>query len=237
MESLGYSVPAWLAYSAFVNARYGDRAFASNQGSVLFELATGEQTDAESISQEFRLTSNTDGRFDWIVGAYYKHDNSQQDRTSFIGENFFGAFARQSADPKFLSDDERPEQLVQRRHQLNNYAVFGQLGFKFTDTLKLSVGLRQTWDEKKASCQGLVVETGDRFNPNDPRAVVAHGTLLPFARRCRGDGAVGRAVPGAPNTWTTPKAKASRRLLGEMGRAHAAGHARLEGHRATSTLT
>ncbi len=46
------------------------------------------------------------------------------------------------------------------------------MGFKFTDSLKLSVGVRYTSDEKKGNVKGLVVETGDRFSPNDPRANV-----------------------------------------------------------------
>jgi iron complex outermembrane receptor protein len=199
VEALSYSVPAWLAFSAALDARYGVRPSSSNQGSVLFELANGEQTDADSISQEFRLTSNTDGRFDWIVGAYYKHDSVDK-KDQFFSENFFGAFANNQPIPNFLSTTSGQSNWINDA-KLNNYAVFGQLGFKFTDSLKLSVGLRQTWDKKEGNVQGLVVETGDRFNPNDPRAVVQMETL------CRSPaGAVVTVPPGgqclAPNKWT-----------------------------------
>jgi iron complex outermembrane receptor protein len=199
VEALGYSVPAWLAYSAYVDARYGVRPPSSNQGSVLFELANGEQTDADSISQEFRLTSNTDGRFDWIAGAYYKHDDVNK-TDQFFSENFFGAFANNQPIPNFLSTTSGQSDW-HNDAKMKNYALFGQLGFKFTDSLKLSVGLRQTWDKKEGNVTGLVVETGDRFNPNDPRAVVAMESL------CRSPaGAVVPVPPGTqclpPNKWT-----------------------------------
>jgi iron complex outermembrane receptor protein len=198
VDALDYSVPAWLAYSAYVDARYGDRPPLSNQGAALFELATGEQTDADSISQEFRLTSNTDGRFNWIVGAYYKHDNVNK-KDQFFGENFFGAFADNQPIPNFLSVTSGENNWFDDA-KLNNYAIFGQLGFKFTDTLRLNVGLRQTWDKKKGTSRGVVVATGDRFNPNDPIAIV---TLVTVCRSPAGDVV---PVPDgeqclAPNAW------------------------------------
>jgi iron complex outermembrane receptor protein len=196
--ALGWSVPQWLAYVAFVNAKYGPRAQTSNRGEFLFELANAEETHSKAFSQEFRLTSNTDGRFDWIVGAYYKRDTVDKvDR--FIGENFFGAFANNQPTPNPLSTTSGQSNWYNNGVN-KNYAVFGQLGFKFTDTVKLTVGLRQTWDEKGGDVQGLVVATGDRFNPNDPRAVVAMESL------CRSPSGAVVTVPSggqclAPNHW------------------------------------
>ena len=120
--------------------------------------------------------------------------------TSSISENFFGAFANNQPIPNFLSTTSGQSNWY-NDGKMKNYAVFGQLGFKFTDSLKLSVGLRQTWDKKEGNVQGLVVEAGDRFNPNDPRAVVAMETL------CRSPaGAVVPVPPGTqclpPNKWT-----------------------------------
>ncbi len=198
-EALGWSVPRWLDYTAYVNARYGTRAQTSNQGAFLFELSTRERTHTDSISQEFRLTSNSDSRLDWIVGAYYKHDNvDKNDR--FISENFLGSTANNQPIPNALSTTSGQSDWY-NYGTMNNYAVFGQLGYKFTDTLKLTAGLRQTWDKKGGRVSGFVVEAGDRFNPNDPRAVVAMETL------CRSPTGAVVTVPGggqclAPNRWT-----------------------------------
>jgi iron complex outermembrane receptor protein len=196
-EALGWSVPEWFAYTAYVDARYGVRPPSSNQGAVLFELGNGEKTSADSISQELRLTSNIDGRFDWIVGVYYKNDDiDKEDR--FYGENFFGALANNQPIPNFLSTTSGQSNWY-NDGKMENYAVFGQLGFKLTDSLKLSVGLRQTWDKKEGNVEGVVVEAGDRFNPNDPRAVVAMESL------CRSP--AGDVVPVPPGTQCLPPNK------------------------------
>ncbi len=198
-EALGWSVPRWFDYIAYVDARYGARPQTSNQGAFLFELSTRERTHTKAISQEFRLTSNGDGRFDWIVGAYYKHDNVDKDDV-FYSENFFGSFLNNQPLANPLSTASGQSNWY-NAGTMDNYAVFGQLGYKFTDTLKLTVGLRQTWDKKGGDVRGLAVATGDRFNPNDPRAVVALESVcrtptggvvnVPFGGQCV-----------APNVWS-----------------------------------
>ncbi|MGH8239755.1 MAG: TonB-dependent receptor, partial [Steroidobacteraceae bacterium] len=83
--------------------------------------------------------------------------------------------------------------------KIENYAAFAQLGFKFTDSLKLSVGLRSTHDKKEGNVSGFVVATGDRFSPNDPRPNVTIEGL------CRTPaGGVVSPTPAAclpPNQW------------------------------------
>jgi iron complex outermembrane receptor protein len=197
-EALGWSVPRWQAYTAYVNARYGARPQTSNQGSFLFEYSTREKTRAKSISQEFRLTSNGDGRLDWIVGAYYKHDDIDKD-DSFFAENFLGSTANNQPLSNSLSTASGQSNWY-NDGKMDSYAVFGQLGLKFTDALKLSVGVRQTWDEKEGNVTGLAVDTGDRFNPNDPRALTQLESL------CRSPAGAVVTVPFggqcvAPNVW------------------------------------
>ena len=106
--------------------------------------------------------------------------------------------------------------------QTTSYAGFAQLGFKITEGLKISAGVRYTHDEKEGSISALVVETGDRFNPNDPRANVTieslcrapDGTIIrtaPTGRR--------RASPPAPprTSGPTARAKASRPPMARRG--------------------
>ncbi len=200
-EALNWDVAQWAAYIAWMNAKYGVRPPTSNNGQFLFAQPVGEAIDATSFSQEFRFTSKpSDSRFDWIGGVYYKNDNIEKtDR--FIGENFLGAVIPGGNNPlSTLSGENRWE----NDGENENMAVFGQVGFKFTDTLKLNVGLRYTSDEKTGTVSGLVVETGDRFSPNDPRANVTIEAL------CRApDGTIIRTATGgtgvatclAPNAW------------------------------------
>jgi iron complex outermembrane recepter protein len=200
-EALGWSVPEWLNYIAWMNNKYGTRPATSNNGQFLFAQPVGEAIDATSFSQEFRATSKpSDSRFDWIGGVYYKNDNIDKiDR--FIGENFLGALIPGGNNPlSTLSGENRWE----NEGENENMAVFAQVGYKFTDGLKLNVGLRYTSDEKTGTVSGLVVETGDRFSPNDPRANVTIESL------CRApDGTIIRTPTGgtgvatctAPNQW------------------------------------
>ena len=197
-QALGYDVGRWFDFVDYVDTRYGDRPFESNNGLFLFEYSNGEKTRSKSISQELRLTSNGDGRFDWIVGAYYRHDDIDKDTFAFA-ENFLGVFATPE-EPATPLSTASGQSNWRETGKLDSYAIFGQLGYKFTDALKLTVGLRQTWDKKRGNVTGLAVATGDRFNPNDPQA------LTPLESLCRTpDGAVVELDFGeqcaAPNMW------------------------------------
>lgn len=195
-EALGWSTTNWAAYIAYMNARYGTRSQFSNNGQFLFAQPVGEKAQIHQFSQEFRLTSNSEGRLDWIAGLYLKDDNiDKTDR--FIGENFLGTLIPGGNNPlSTLSGENR----WVNNGEIKNYAVFAQLGFKFTDTLKLSAGLRYTQDKKGGTVTGTVIATGDRFNPNDPRANV---TIESVCRSPTGAliGA-GIATCVAPNRWT-----------------------------------
>ncbi len=195
-EALNWDVTRWQSYITYMNTRYGTRGAVSNRGEFLFAQPVGEKADAKQLSQELRFTSNTDGRLDWIGGLYYKKDDILKiDR--FIGENFLGSTAMGAANGlSTLSGENR----WVNDGKNTNYAAFGQLGFKFTDTVKLSVGVRYTSDEKEGRVTGTVITTADRFAPTDPRANVTIESL------CRApNGTVAATVGGfclAPNRWT-----------------------------------
>lgn len=195
-EALNWEIPRWLDYIAFINDRYGTRPATSNNGQFLFANPIGEWTDVQQFSQEFRLTSNDDdSRLDWIAGVYFKKDKiDKTDR--FIGENFLGALIPGGNNPlSTLSGENR----WINHGEVENYAAFAQVGFKFTPTVKLSVGARYTQDKKSGTVSGFVVSTGDRFSPNDPRPNV---TIEGFCRTPTG--AIVSPTPAtcdAPNQW------------------------------------
>jgi iron complex outermembrane receptor protein len=188
-EALSYSIDKWQAYIAFMNNKYGTRPTSSNNGQFLFANPITEAVDASQFSQEFRLTSeNPESRFDWIVGAYFKTDDIEKtDR--FWGENFLGALlpggnnplSTLSGENKWVNDG-----------SIKNIAAFASVGYEITETVKINAGLRYTQDKKSGSVNALVVETGDRFSPNDPRPVV---TIEGLCRRP--DGSVVSPFPAA----------------------------------------
>ena len=188
-EALGWSITRWQEYIAFMNTKYGTRPATSNNGQFLFANPITEAVDATQFSQEFRITSdNPESRFDWIAGAYFKKDDIEKtDR--FWGENFLGALipggnsplSTLSGENKWVNDG-----------SIENIAAFASLGYEITETVKISAGLRYTQDKKSGSVNALVVETGDRFSPNDPRPVV---TIEGLCRRP--DGSVVSPFPAA----------------------------------------
>lgn len=128
--------------------------YAAANASLLFAEPVNFIEQVHQISEEVRLTStNPSGRLDWIVGAYYLHSQVHQ-FNRFWGESLvLGTLSGESH-----WDDHGHNQ---------DAAVFGQIGYKLTDTLKLEVGARYTTDKKGGTQQGIIVATGDKFHPAD----------------------------------------------------------------------
>ena len=85
----------------------------------------------ETLSQaslEMRLSDDTGGRLDWIVGGFYVSDDIDFDThwTSYTARTQYDNLHKQTR---------------------NSFAVFGQVDYDLTDKLTLSGGLRYTRDE------------------------------------------------------------------------------------------
>ncbi len=106
------------------------------------------------FTQEVRLTSTDDASpLDWIVGAYYLKSNVTQ-KNRFWGES------------RVLPTLSGESHWIDHGHN-EDMAVFGQIGYKLTDTLKVEVGARYTKDKKDGDQLGKIVATGDKLNPLD----------------------------------------------------------------------
>lgn len=106
---------------------YGYESFPS------FAAFTREQSDETRFNQELRLVSNSEGPFNWIVGAFY--NDFEGDATS---EEFTPGI------PEFFGID-RPDNLeyIQRTiENLEEKAVFGEVGYELTDQWQVTVGAR-----------------------------------------------------------------------------------------------
>ena len=154
-EALGWSVPKWQAYTAWVAANRP--AGSGANGLFLFAEPVAEKAHIKQFSQEFRLTSNdASKKVDWIAGAYVKSDKIEK-IDHFIGETFLGGpLATLSGETRWVNNG-----------KIENYAGFAQLGIKLTNKLKLEAGIRYTHDKKSGNVSGTAIATGDRFNPND----------------------------------------------------------------------
>jgi outer membrane receptor protein involved in Fe transport len=102
-----------------------------------FAAYTRETANEDRVNEELRLVSNGTGRLSWIAGLFYNAydtDDSSSEFTPGIPEFFFG-------DPNALPTGDL--EFRQARHQeLDEQAVFGEIGFRFTDRWQGTIGGR-----------------------------------------------------------------------------------------------
>ncbi|TNE66145.1 MAG: TonB-dependent receptor [Alphaproteobacteria bacterium] len=120
-----------------------------------FSFPVNEEEKIDQFTQELRLTSDyADSPFDWIAGVYYQHDKV---------DKYDKYWAEIPAGLPTLTGESHWDNVG----KTTSYAAFAQLGYRFTEQLKLTAGVRYSHDKKTGTVTGIAVETGDKFNPND----------------------------------------------------------------------
>jgi outer membrane receptor protein involved in Fe transport len=103
---------------------------------ILAPITFTEIDYSTQLSEELRLTSKDEGRFQWIAGAFYSKLTS-----TFVDINQAAAFAAASvggapANPQgIVYDANNPYRVAQ-------YAIFGEATYQLSDSWKLTTGLR-----------------------------------------------------------------------------------------------
>jgi outer membrane receptor protein involved in Fe transport len=104
-----------------------------------FSAFTRELEDVDTFTQELRLVSQSDSNLNWIAGAFYnkyESDASSQEYTPGFGD---------WAVENFGADQSRPDELEYYsvdRTKITESALFGEIGYKVTDKLDITVGAR-----------------------------------------------------------------------------------------------
>lgn len=94
-----------------------------------------QRTDQDQLSQEFTLTSNSDGAFDWVGGLYFFEEDARLDST-------------------FVFD-------FTVQNDTSAYAVFVHGTYAATNRLNLTGGARYTSEDRDVVSTNLTFETGD----------------------------------------------------------------------------
>lgn len=100
-------------------------------GEILVPSVTQDSADTDQFTQEFRLSSDNDGPYNWQLGAYYFRSDltvTTEAFTSFV--------------------DGLPQQDTMIQQENDTWAVFGQGNYDVTDRVTLTAGVRYTHDEK-----------------------------------------------------------------------------------------
>jgi len=144
------------------------------------------RTNSESHSHELKLASPADARFTWLIGAaYFNQKLFERDAGGIFG---WQAFPFLASFPGAVFVGAGPRTNVDRK--IDNYAVFGSLGYQFTDQLSVSLEGRWQRDEltdtvSRATGQTISAAT----NAFLPRAILqyqASPDLLLYASAAKG---------------------------------------------------
>lgn len=95
-----------------------------------FTAITEEAVQSSFFNQEVRLVSTGDARYNWIVGAFYNETDTQSYSHEFTPNHPF------ATRPDFLEYD------AFSNSKDKEMAVFGEVGFDFTDAWQVTVGGR-----------------------------------------------------------------------------------------------
>jgi len=123
------------------------------------EISRG-YSDASSrqVSQELRLTSPREDRWNWIAGLHYFHETIDSDSASAkIDGSVPATPATNFSDSAFT-------------HETRSYAIFGSSTYNFTDQFDLTLGLRWTAENKKVDLLRLANPSGVAATFSDPGA-------------------------------------------------------------------
>jgi len=150
-------------------------------------------------TQEFRLTSKSDGPLEWLLGAFYTDENSKQNQAA--SAQFFDYSPIPGLDPLAV---------IGLPSTYKEYAFFGDVTYKFNTTFDVTGGLRyahnkQTFEENTSGALTGVVNIAGRSSEDvvtwsfSPRMHLSADQML-YLRIATGyqPGGPNIALPGVP---------------------------------------
>ncbi len=134
---------------------------------------TGEQL-SDAMSQEIRLTSNTDKKFSWVAGTNYQIATRKKDEYIYLSSA--GFFAPVYGFPQTDMENETLYTLTHTDEENINttLAFFGQASYKIAGKTEIAVGLR--YDSDKREQTNLLDNTTREhtFNQIQPKVNLSH---------------------------------------------------------------
>jgi len=116
-----------------------DRAYSTDRSS----------TTPEQLSQEFRLSSDFDGDWNFLVGGFWLTYESEVHYNIYSAAlEVFGATFAIPPEQRLFDNDTH-------KYELDTWAMFGEVYWQATEKMHLTLGLRYT-DEEKASKQRTI---------------------------------------------------------------------------------
>ncbi len=120
-------------------------------------------TNPRQISQEFRLLSEFEGDWNFLIGAFYL------DYASDVTYRIYSSALEITADALGIGPDPslRAFNNDTSDYKLQTWAAFGELYWRVTDRLSMTLGLRYTEEEKSSLSRVIYLNFLDNLNDAD----------------------------------------------------------------------
>ena len=126
-------------------------------------LTLFQDRKVRGLSQELRLTSASSGPLRWLVGAYYLNTHRDVDSEVHLD---LGPGTAADVGP-ILSN-------LPERNRNNAYALFASVDYDISSKMKISVGLRQDWDDRHQTNPITASEVSRTFKALQPKASLSY---------------------------------------------------------------
>lgn len=115
-----------------------------NDGGPLNGFTTGRAEGIERTSHEFRLTSPDEGRFNWILGAYFDQETDTNLYHITVGPGFPSPLLLLPVLPTDFFEASETQAEIENE----SWSIFGTADFELTEALSVQAGLRYTSETK-----------------------------------------------------------------------------------------
>jgi len=136
------SVTGWRSQRSRLPNSYPGHAPLDVNGNPLSIFDATRDDDRETFQQELRFSTDLDGPFNAIVGAFY-----QTDDTDFCVSQILGFLDLTGGPLPFGNWNDTPYILCNAQ-EAESAAIFGEGTFEITPELSLTGGARYTWEDK-----------------------------------------------------------------------------------------
>jgi iron complex outermembrane recepter protein len=126
-----------MTLTSVTGGRKMDRSMGSSSGSPYIDQDMLRVEQLKTFSQELRLASNGTGPLQWLVGAYYSHDDDSDLSLYNYAQNY--EVAPLNPTPVLFNED------ISQRTETE--AVFAHAEYSFTNEWKVIAGIRETHED------------------------------------------------------------------------------------------
>ena len=142
--------------TGFRNAKT-DWGMASIGVGIPVEIIDDITQDIDTFTQEFRWTSNLDGRFNYVAGVYYLDEDSERTEQYrlLLPQTIGGGVFVDPGAQTWGGAVDIGNEVSRQENTTTSYAAYFQGDYEITDALTATFGVRYTSDEKDTTTTGV----------------------------------------------------------------------------------